>query len=98
MASGDQNRIERAFAEAALDSGSRSRALDPTGRNSSAAPSDEAAVGPFSISDQGVAVKTVNSEVPLSMDALAGLLTGFIARLGFFFWFPVYLAVLVILA
>jgi Zn-dependent protease with chaperone function len=64
----------------------------------SAAPTDEATVGPFALSEQGVAVKTGNGEVPLSVDALAGLVTGFIARLGFFFWFPVYLAVLVILA
>lgn len=61
-------------------------------------PTDEAAVGPFAFSDQGIAVKTGGQEVPLSADALAGMVAGFIARLGFFFWFPVYLAVLVILA
>jgi uncharacterized RDD family membrane protein YckC len=61
-------------------------------------PTDEAVVGPFALSDQGVAVKTGGQEVPLSVDALAGMVARFIARLGFFFWFPVYLAMLVILA
>jgi Zn-dependent protease with chaperone function/uncharacterized RDD family membrane protein YckC len=34
----------------------------------------------------------------LSADSIASYLGGFIARLGFFFWFPVYLAILVIVA
>lgn len=63
-----------------------------------APPTDEATIGPFAVSDQGVAVKAGGSEVPLSFDAIAGLVGAFIARLGFFFWFPVYLAVLVIVA
>jgi Zn-dependent protease with chaperone function len=64
----------------------------------SAAPSDEATVGPLAISDEGIALKAGGKEVPLSVDALVGMVANFIARLGFFFWFPVYLAVLVILA
>jgi hypothetical protein len=61
-------------------------------------PTEEATVGPFALSENGVAVKAGGTEVPLSVDALVGMLAAFIARLGFFFWFPVYLAVLVILA
>jgi len=59
---------------------------------------DEATVGPFAFSDRGVALKTSAGEVPVDADSLANSIAGFIARLGFFFWFPVYLAVLVILA
>jgi uncharacterized RDD family membrane protein YckC/Zn-dependent protease with chaperone function len=61
-------------------------------------PTDEATVGPFTISDRGVAVKAAGQTVPLSVDAIGVLVGSFIARLGFFFWFPVYLALLVIFA
>ncbi len=84
--------------------GSRVRTwTNPLMPHASAAPSptassDEAAIGPFDVSDQGIAIKAGGQEVPLSVDALAAMAAGFIARLGFFFWFPVYLALLVILA
>jgi Zn-dependent protease with chaperone function len=61
-------------------------------------PTDEAEVGPLTFSDQGVGMKVAGQSVPLSVDALASFVGGFIKRLGFFFWFPVYLAVLVIVA
>jgi uncharacterized RDD family membrane protein YckC len=61
-------------------------------------PTDEAEVGPLTFSDQGVGMKVGGQSVPLSVDALATFIGGFIKRLGFFFWFPVYLAVLVIVA
>ncbi|MBV8067878.1 MAG: RDD family protein [Candidatus Eremiobacteraeota bacterium] len=62
----------------------------------SPAPNEEATVGPFAISDQGVAVKAGGKELPLSVDTVAGIIGGFIGRLGFLFWFPVYLGALVI--
>jgi Zn-dependent protease with chaperone function len=64
----------------------------------SAAPTDEADVGPLTFSDRGVGMKVLGQSVPLSIDALASFIGDFIRRLGFFFWFPVYLAVLVIVA
>ena len=59
---------------------------------------DEAQVGPVVLHDSGLSLKVGNTEQPLSVDALAGFVGAFIRRLGFFFWFPLYLAVLVILA
>lgn|GEM_PF-457889 len=63
-----------------------------------AAPTDEAVVGPLTISDQGVGIKVGGQSVPFSADSLVAFVAGFIQRLGFFFWFPVYLALLVMVA
>ena len=60
--------------------------------------SDEAQVGPFVLNDQGLSLKSGNAEQALSLDAVTGFVGEFIHRLGFFFWFPFYLAVLVIVA
>ncbi|MGB8964403.1 MAG: RDD family protein [Candidatus Cybelea sp.] len=61
-------------------------------------PTDEAELGPFVLSDEGVALKTDGSKVPLSLDTIGLIVPMVIHRLGFFFWFPVYLALLVIVA
>ena len=39
-----------------------------------------------------------NTKIPLEPEAIASMIGGFIARLGFFFWFPIYLALLVVVA
>jgi RDD family len=64
----------------------------------SPAPTPEATIGPLTFSDQGVGMNVMGSDVPLSFDGIAGFVGKAIARLGFFFWFPVYLAALVIVA
>ena len=61
-------------------------------------PTDEATIGPFTLGQRRVSMKVGNEDVPLSADGIVGYVNGFIHRLGFFFWFPVYLAVLVIVA
>ncbi len=55
-------------------------------------------LGPLTVSEQGVALNMGGEEVPLSPDAIAGAVSGAVNRLGFAFWFPVYLALLVIVA
>ncbi|MGC1380863.1 MAG: RDD family protein [Candidatus Baltobacteraceae bacterium] len=59
-------------------------------------PTEEA--GPFELSEQGVSMNVGGQKVPLSAEALAGMIAGAINRLGFAFWLPVYLALLVIVA
>jgi Zn-dependent protease with chaperone function/uncharacterized RDD family membrane protein YckC len=61
-------------------------------------PTDEATVGPFALSNRGVAMKVGGIEVPLSWGGIAAVVAHAFPRLGFAFWFPVYLAVLVIVA
>ncbi len=59
----------------------------------------EAQVGPFVLNDLGIGIKLGSGAVqPISVDALANFVSAFVRRLGFFFWFPLYLAVLVIFA
>lgn len=60
--------------------------------------SDVAELGPLSLGDNGISLKVEGKEEPLSPDSIAAYIAEFIRRLGFFFWFPVYLAVLVIVA
>jgi hypothetical protein len=64
----------------------------------SSAPSPQATLGPLVFTNSGVSVKLGSAEMPLSFDALAAMVNGTITRLGFTFWFPVYLAALVIVA
>lgn len=59
-----------------------------------ASPSPEVTFGPFAFTNPGIALRIAGEDVPLSFDALVGA----IAKLGFAFWFPVYLAALVIVA
>ena len=60
---------------------------------------DEAQLGPFVLNDLGIGIKMGSGAVqPISVDALANFVSAFVRRLGFFFWFPLYLAVLVIFA
>lgn len=64
----------------------------------SASPSAQVTVGPFVFSNPGVGLNVGGQDVPLTFDSLASFVSGSINRLGFAFWFPVYLAVLVIVA
>jgi len=53
---------------------------------------------PTTVSDQGVHVDVGGNEVPVSFDAIGVFVSAAIRHLGFAFWFPVYLAALVIVA
>jgi Zn-dependent protease with chaperone function len=64
----------------------------------SAAPSPEITLGPLVFTNPGVAVKLGGVEVPLSFDSIAAFVNRAVSRLGFAFWFPIYLAALVIVA
>ena len=55
-------------------------------------------MGPLVFTNPGVAVKVGGAEIPLAFDSVPALLGAAITRLGFYFWFPLYLAVLVIVA
>jgi uncharacterized RDD family membrane protein YckC/Zn-dependent protease with chaperone function len=59
---------------------------------------DEAQLGPFVLNDLGIGLKLGGTVQPLSVDAFGNFVGAFVHRLGFFFWFPLYLAVLVIFA
>lgn len=61
-------------------------------------PVSEATLGPLKFSERGVALDVGRQEVPLSFTALGSAIARFLNGLGFAFWFPVYLAVLVIFA
>ncbi|HLX03743.1 MAG TPA: RDD family protein, partial [Trinickia sp.] len=59
---------------------------------------DEAQLGPFVLSDLGIGVDLGNGAQPITADSVTNFIGAFVHRLGFFFWFPLYLAVLVIFA
>ncbi len=59
---------------------------------------DKFYLGPFVFSDRGIAMKVADTEVPLSFTALGSTITDIMQGMGFPFWFPIYLALLVILA
>jgi len=63
-----------------------------------ASPSSPAAIGPVSVGENGIGLNVNGKREPLSADAIADYISSFIRHLGFFFWFPVYLALLVIVA
>ncbi|MFY9719276.1 MAG: RDD family protein [Candidatus Cybelea sp.] len=67
-------------------------------RPAQARPAPEETIGPFTISDRGVAMRVGDRELPLSVTTLGTGVERFINGLGFTFWFPVYLALLVIFA
>ncbi len=65
------------------------------GAPSSPAPTaSPAALGPLELTNEGPALHILRTDIPLSAAGIGVL----IHRLGFLFWFPVYLALLVILA
>ncbi len=64
----------------------------------SATPQDTATIGPLTVGENRVSLKVGNSDVPLSADGIAQIIASAVNRLGFAFWFPVYLALLVIVA
>jgi RDD family/Peptidase family M48 len=74
------------------------RAAAATSPSPAPTPSAEATFGPLTVSDQGISMKVLGMDVPLTFDGMVAAVNGFIHRLGFFFWFPVYLAALVIVA
>ncbi|MBV8531529.1 MAG: RDD family protein [Candidatus Eremiobacteraeota bacterium] len=69
-----------------------------TAQTPSPQPMDEATVGPLTLGRREVSLDVGNAKIPLSFDGIASFIGGAIGRLGFFFWFPVYLAALVVIA
>ena len=61
-------------------------------------PAPEVTFGPFVFGNPGVELRVGGQDVPLSVDAIVSIIGEVIKRLGFAFWFPVYLAALVIVA
>lgn len=61
-------------------------------------PAPVATLGPLSFYSPGLSVKLRGTDVPISLDAINSGVARLAHALGFGFWFPVYLAVLVILA
>jgi uncharacterized RDD family membrane protein YckC len=61
-------------------------------------PQNEATIGPLTLGNRQASLDIANTKIPLEPDAIAQMIGGFITRLGFFFWFPVYLALLVVVA
>jgi uncharacterized RDD family membrane protein YckC len=61
-------------------------------------PQTTATIGPLTLGNRQPLLTIDGTTIPLSFDALTSVVGDFIARLGFFFWFPVYLALLVIVA
>jgi Zn-dependent protease with chaperone function len=70
----------------------------PSPRPSSRVTIEEYNLGPFILSEQGVAVRVGDANVPLSLDRVGMLGLSIVRNLGFAFWFPVYLALMVIFA
>lgn len=61
-------------------------------------PQNEATVGPLTLGNRQATLDIAGARIPLEPDAIAQMIGEFITRLGFFFWFPVYLALLVVVA
>lgn len=61
-------------------------------------PTDIATIGPLVLGERRVALRVFGEDVPLSFDGIVDAIGAFVRRLGFFFWFPFYLALLVIVA
>jgi Zn-dependent protease with chaperone function len=61
-------------------------------------PTDLATLGPLVLGERRLALRVGNQDVPLSIDGLTEAVSAFVHQFGFFFWFPVYLTVLVIVA
>jgi Zn-dependent protease with chaperone function len=70
----------------------------PSARPSPTVTHEKYNLGPITLSDQGTDANIGGSIVPLDADAVGEIVAGTIKRLGFSFWFPIYLAVLVIFA
>ncbi len=64
----------------------------------SPAPAPEVTLGPLVFTNPGVALRIYGEDVPLSPDSIAAAIGAAVNRLGFAFWFPLYLAALVIVA
>lgn len=59
---------------------------------------DTLSLGPLTFSEQGASLNVFGDEVPLNADTLASAPGRLVQKLSFWFWFPVYLALLVIVA
>jgi Zn-dependent protease with chaperone function len=73
-------------------------AATPSARRSPTVTREKYDLGPITLSDQGTTVNVGGSSVPLEADAFGEIVAAAVKKLGFSFWFPVYLAILVILA
>lgn len=73
-------------------------AATPSARPSPTVTHEKYDLGPITLSDQGTTANIGGSSVPLDADAIGEVVAAIIKKLGFSFWFPIYLAVLVIFA
>ncbi|MFY9708929.1 MAG: RDD family protein, partial [Candidatus Cybelea sp.] len=73
-------------------------AATPSVRPSPTVTHEKYNLGPITLSDQGTTANVGGSSVPLDADAIGEIIAAVVKKLGFPFWFPVYLAVLVIFA
>ena len=73
-------------------------AATPSARPSPTVTHEKYNLGPITLSDQGTTANVGGSSVPLDADAIGEIIAAVVKKLGFPFWFPVYLAVLVIFA
>ena len=64
----------------------------------SSRPMPEASLGPLHFTEKSVSMKVANEEIPLSFDEAGTIVARIINKLGFTFWFPVYLGLLVLVA
>ena len=62
-----------------------------------ATPTDVATIGPFTVGEKQMAVTVNNHKIPLEAEVIGKIVDAAVNRLGFWFWFPVYLAVLVMI-
>lgn len=76
----------------------KKRAASTSAPAVSPSPAPEVTLGPVVFTNPGVSLRVGSADVPLSFDAIVEAIAGTINRLGFAFWFPVYLAALVIVA
>jgi Zn-dependent protease with chaperone function len=66
-----------------------------TVKAAASAPTDVATIGPFTVGEKQIAVTVNHQQIPLDAEIFGKIVNAVVNRLGFWFWFPVYLAVLV---
>ncbi len=67
-------------------------------KTSTAEPSDTATIGPFTLGEKQVAVTVNHHKIPVEAAVIREIVDQVVNRLGLWFWLPIYLALLVILA
>jgi Zn-dependent protease with chaperone function len=75
----------------------RQTAAESTKRAATATPTDVATIGPFTVGEKQIAVTVDNHKIPLEAEVIGQLVDSIVNRLGFWFWFPVYLGALVLI-